>query len=217
MTSNLLFVVSFLLIISPCLSVTLPPPTLSPTADSFDCGFCEFIITLIYGFVAENSTESQIITVVDGICAYVPNSLSALCDSFIDEYGPTIIYLLLQRESPSFVCTILTLCNDTTVTIFPDNTNNTIAMQYPTCKWCEWISKTFLNRLVTERSTNDKLIKRILQIACEKRIGTEKQKCHAKLEQYGDQLISEIRNAKQMNPSTKVCGIQQLSLCPSTM
>ncbi len=59
-------------------------PLVTPSVPgSFDCGFCEFIITLIYGFIAENSTEQQIIEVVDGICTYVPTSLTELVRNIV--------------------------------------------------------------------------------------------------------------------------------------
>jgi len=191
--SNVLVLVSLFLLISPCFANTPIIPL--PSSDTFDCGFCEFIITLIYGFIAENATEQQIITVVDGICTYVPNSLSELCKSFIDEYGPTIIYLLFQKETPSYVCTVLNICNTTATDLFAENYNITqTEKSYPNCKWCNWLKVTFLNRLANDKQISDKFIKRILNTACAKRSGVAKNKCESLLNEYGDELLFQIRS-----------------------
>ena len=44
----------------------------------FDCGFCEFIVTFIYGYLTFNSTESEIVHTVDGICNYVSGSVASV-------------------------------------------------------------------------------------------------------------------------------------------
>jgi len=80
---------------------------------SFQCGFCEFIIFTIYGYLSENSTEKTIIQTVDSICDYVPASYASLCDSFIGSYGPEIIQLLIKKESPTTICTQIGICNST--------------------------------------------------------------------------------------------------------
>jgi hypothetical protein len=44
----------------------------------FDCGFCEFIVSFIYGYLTTNSTESEIVHTVDGICNYVSGSVETV-------------------------------------------------------------------------------------------------------------------------------------------
>jgi len=210
--ANVLLLISLFLLISPCFAHAPVIPLPRAGSDSFDCGFCEFLITLIYGFIAENATEQQIITVVDGICTYVPETLSQMCKSFIDEYGPTIIYLLFQKETPSYVCTVLNICNTTATDLFGENYNLTIAEKsYPNCKWCNWIRVTFLNRLANDKKISDKFINKILNTACAKRSGVAKKKCESLLTQYGNELLSNIR---KQDPSNPACVTQ--SLCSAS-
>ena len=48
------------------------------TPGIYECGFCEFVIFTIYTYVTSSSTESQIATVVDEVCNYVPSGEEAL-------------------------------------------------------------------------------------------------------------------------------------------
>lgn len=48
----------------------------------FDCSFCEFLLFLIYGYITENSTEQDIVHIVDGICAYVPANFTQIVKTF---------------------------------------------------------------------------------------------------------------------------------------
>ncbi len=53
-------------------------PKLIPQVGAFECGFCEFIIFTAYSYITANTTESEIATIVAGICSYVPASYQEL-------------------------------------------------------------------------------------------------------------------------------------------
>lgn len=79
----------------------------------FTCGFCEFLLFTIETYVTDGSTEAEITHIVDGICAYIPSEWNETCKELIDEFGPTIITLLVAKENPEEICCKIDLCNTT--------------------------------------------------------------------------------------------------------
>jgi len=67
----------------------------------------------IYTYLTQNSTESEVANVVAQICDYVPTNEEAFCKSIISTYGPEIIELIVQKETPDQICFQLGFCNST--------------------------------------------------------------------------------------------------------
>jgi len=74
-----------------------------------DCATCELVINFIEGYVENNSTESQILQVLDSVCSLFP-SYATTCDAIADQGLAQIIAWIQQNESPQTICTQLGLC-----------------------------------------------------------------------------------------------------------
>lgn len=49
----------------------------------------------------------------------MPSTISADCTSFVQQYGPEIIKLLLNEVQPKKVCTLINLCTSTAKKTLP--------------------------------------------------------------------------------------------------
>lgn len=49
----------------------------------------------------------------------MPSTISAECTSFVQQYGPMIIKLLISDVSPKKVCTLIKLCTSTVKKTLP--------------------------------------------------------------------------------------------------
>ena len=56
-------------------------------------------------------SQAEIEEGLEKVCSYVPSAFASECKSFIEEYGPMIVKLLLQELDPKTVCTELGLCS----------------------------------------------------------------------------------------------------------
>jgi len=81
----------------------------APVAYAQECSACEAVITMVEGWVANNSTEQQITQYLETICQLVPG-YTAVCDAIITEGVVQIITWIKQNESPLTICTQLGLC-----------------------------------------------------------------------------------------------------------
>jgi len=84
-------------------------------SQGFDCGFCEFLMFTIYGYIAENSTQSEVTAIVDKICNYIPTQYTEVCTQFIAIYAPDIIMFIMRHETPEAICKQIGLCNATSL------------------------------------------------------------------------------------------------------
>jgi hypothetical protein len=81
---------------------------------TFQCGFCEFIIFSIYGYLSENSTEKTIIQTVDGICNYIPanyENLVSVCSLKMRNGFFFLLFFLFRHTRFFMICHI-----DTSIT-----------------------------------------------------------------------------------------------------
>nr|XP_006811583.1 PREDICTED: prosaposin-like [Saccoglossus kowalevskii] len=92
-------------------SIELTPAKKMKNVDaSVQCIVCEFAMQEIDKLITQNSSASEIISVVDKVCEILPSTIRGECKSFVDEYGPAIIQLLVQEVSPDKICSMLKLC-----------------------------------------------------------------------------------------------------------
>ena len=80
-----------------------------------------------------------------------PKTIQAECHSFVDQYGPVIINLLVQGVKPDKICQFLTLCKKSTLVL-----NNEVNAT-PQCILCEF----FLTVLAKYANENSSAVKKI--------------------------------------------------------
>ncbi|KAK5584577.1 hypothetical protein RB653_006190 [Dictyostelium firmibasis] len=76
-----------------------------------ECTICTFAVQEIEGFIANNSTENEIVTKLDDECSKF-GGLSTTCQSIIKEYVPEFIQLLNNKQNPNQVCDEVKLCTN---------------------------------------------------------------------------------------------------------
>ncbi|KAI6055388.1 PSAP [Marmota monax] len=83
-----------------------------PTAKSLPCDICKQVITAAGDMLKNNATEEEILTYLEKMCDWLPNTnLSALCKEMVDSYLPVILDLIKGEMSrPGEVCSSLNLC-----------------------------------------------------------------------------------------------------------
>ena len=51
------------------------------------------------------------------VCGILPSGYKSDCDTLVDEYGPTIVQLLVKELAPDAVCKELKLCTEVSVKV----------------------------------------------------------------------------------------------------
>jgi hypothetical protein len=79
------------------------------TTANIKCDTCELSITALENYLQNNHTITELEQVLDNLCDKTPFSHD--CSELVNEYLPSIINLLEQKESPSEICAQIHLCN----------------------------------------------------------------------------------------------------------
>merc|ERR1711974_138456 len=86
------------------------------TANVAECGLCEFMCTSIELYLKENSTDAEIVVLLDDLCTKIPYPLNNSCKSYVDQYAIFMIQLVIGQEPPEKICGhYMHVCNDTTI------------------------------------------------------------------------------------------------------
>ncbi|GBN04213.1 hypothetical protein AVEN_107608-1, partial [Araneus ventricosus] len=72
------------------------------------------------------SLQDEIKAALDKVCSYLPSSLSAKCESFVNQYADLIVTLLIQELDPQLVCAQLGLCPASVLLEQPKGTDNDV-------------------------------------------------------------------------------------------
>jgi len=65
---------------------------------------------MIESYITENTTETQILQALEGLCNLIPGDWGQQCIQAIADNGPALIQQLINAENPTIVCTQLGLC-----------------------------------------------------------------------------------------------------------
>lgn len=91
-----------------------------------DCAGCTVVVTLLEQLAqVHNSSVDKVVT---EICNLFPVDFRAPCDALVVLYGPAVIKLLGQDETPDEVCQQIGLCKNATCNLFPRKTARTTPM-----------------------------------------------------------------------------------------
>ncbi|KAL9653526.1 hypothetical protein ABK040_012553 [Willaertia magna] len=78
------------------------------------CYGCVLFVELIESFINTTTTVNEVIKIATKICPYLDPEIRAVCPLLIEQMGPEIVEVILERENPQVVCTTLHFCNATT-------------------------------------------------------------------------------------------------------
>lgn len=75
-----------------------------------ECVACEYAVTYLEKQISNNATSTEIVAALEKVCDIAPASFKQSCDSLIEEYAPTILYLLIKAATPEAVCKAIKAC-----------------------------------------------------------------------------------------------------------
>jgi len=153
-------------------------------APSPQCAICEFLAKEAEAQVANNKTEAQIIASLEAVCSKL-GAVKAECKTVVDQYGPQIIQLLVQKEDPQTVCTQIGLCAKPAVAAAPHHRLRTT----PECAICEFLIKEIEAKL-EQNKTESQIIQDLDKVCAH--LGAIKAECTAVVAQYAPQMIQAL-------------------------
>jgi saposin len=73
--------------------------------DQIGCEICEFAMTIVDQHLTNPSTIDEVERMVQFLCSYLPGTIADKCEEFVDQWGQTVIDMIVQDElNPSEVC-----------------------------------------------------------------------------------------------------------------
>jgi len=80
---------------------------------AIECSICSWLVGQVQNYLAQNQTETEIVTAIEGDCS-VFGPLASLCKTLVGTAVPDIINYLNQNYPPSQICDVIGLCGSTT-------------------------------------------------------------------------------------------------------
>lgn len=79
--------------------------------NNVECVLCEFAMSLLAKELSQNETEPQLEALMNKVCNKImPSQLRPQCSNFVQQYGPIIIQLLINKVEPTKICTAISVC-----------------------------------------------------------------------------------------------------------
>ncbi|KAL6048712.1 hypothetical protein STEG23_004585 [Scotinomys teguina] len=75
------------------------------------CQACQFVMQKLSQLLANNDTETLIITAVGKACSLLPPPSSTKCTELVGTFGPSLLDILFRQVSPNFLCGVVHLCS----------------------------------------------------------------------------------------------------------
>ncbi|KAL0220993.1 hypothetical protein RCL1_000847 [Eukaryota sp. TZLM3-RCL] len=172
-------------------------PANQESNDSIPCSICTWVVGTVYSKISDEATKEEIISIVSGVCAFVPASVKPLCTEMITNYGNMIIDLVVQKFPPSVVCSSIGLCAEYTV----DN-----EILCPTCKFVVGL----LEGMITDETTQQEIIQMVEKV-CDLVPAAIQPMCKGLIEEYAQPMIQMLI---ERYPSEVVC--QMIGMCPQS-
>ncbi len=73
------------------------------------CTFCQFGVDQVEQYLAQNSTQQQIINTLSYVCTMVPAEFSGACVALVQQV-PTVITYIEEKYPASTVCSLIGFC-----------------------------------------------------------------------------------------------------------
>lgn len=175
--------------------------TIAKPAGDVECLACEFLTKHIEGYLEQNKTEAEILSVLGNDCKILhEQAWVQTCQGIVKSYGSEIIQMLINKESPATVCAELKLCTKKSVDV---NANvECVFCEFAVGKVEEYLEKNATETVIMDMILHDcsALVEKELVAECKKVVG-----------EYGPEIINLLVN--EMPPS-RVCTT--LGLCTAT-
>ncbi|KAJ4459565.1 putative Proactivator polypeptide [Paratrimastix pyriformis] len=178
-----------------------PAPVHTP---SLECTVCQFIMSELESFLTQAKTEEEIVKAVEQVCSRLPGFIQGPCHDLIEQYGPEIIQLLVDKENPQTICTQIKLCNKSVPQV-------EITAE---CAVCRWILVT-LESWISSNTTEAEIEKMVENVCTHLPKGISAQ-CDALVEEYGALIIDMLIQEADPNIICHKLGLCTENVLPPT-
>ncbi|KAL4713339.1 hypothetical protein ACJJTC_006807 [Scirpophaga incertulas] len=165
------------------------------------CSFCQYFLHYLQVELSNTRTEDAIKEAVNHACDRLPASINGECKTFVTEYGPAVIALLVQEIDPSSVCPALGLCPQTQEVKRVDI--NSGKSNCPLCLFAVEQLETMLKNNRTEAN-----IRNALENLCTHLSTKLRAECTDFVDTYTDELVQMLiadLNAQEVCVYLKLC------------
>ncbi|CAB3995678.1 hypothetical protein BSL78_18317 [Paramuricea clavata] len=170
-----------------------------------ECILCEFAMRELDSILGDNATKEEIEAALEKVCSLLPSTIKSECDTFVEEYGPEILKLLLQELQPDQICAELGLCSSKPV---KPKTKSVKVEAGPECILCEFAMRE-LDSILGDNATKEE-IEAALEKVCSLLPSTIRSECDMLVNKYGPEIVQLLLQGLQPE---KICA--ELGLCSS--
>ncbi|GIY80981.1 hypothetical protein CDAR_71052 [Caerostris darwini] len=177
-----------------------------------ECQACQYALHFIQELLMGNETQEKVKDALKSFCHILPEQFSENCESFIDEYGASLLVLVAQEIDPSVMCLKMQLCpSKELIPQLKGEASEVILNNFlvDECSVCTTVVD-YIDKLLEEDDV-DKELTKLVEKVCTVLPASYQEKCASTLEAYGPYILQMIG---QMASSKEVC--QEIDLCPRT-
>lgn len=191
--------------------------------DKPGCPLCLLAVTQLETIVKDNKTEESVKSALESLCAHLPKSLVAECDSFVEVYSKQLVDALVADFSPQEVCVYINLCSanksseetvagDVFTNEIPQYENEKLeknVQEDPQCVICEF-AMSRIDSMLKDKPSEEQ-IKAVVHKICDHLPTSVRPQCNKFVDQYADLVISLL--AQELDPK-EICT--ELKLCQAS-
>ncbi|XP_048256787.1 prosaposin-like [Haliotis rufescens] len=173
------------------------------------CIICEFVMTTVDSLITANSSQAEVEAALEKVCTLLPATISAECSQFVQEYGPAVINLLVNKLDPKSVCKTLRLCTSSKVAEVsksPSMKPKTKASAGHECVICEFIMREL--DIILGNNRTQAAVEAALDKVCDLLPSTIQQECTDIVNTYGPaiiQLLVQELDADEVCQALRFC------------
>lgn len=170
----------------------------SASAGEIECGVCTYLVGAVEHYVADNKTESEILTLISNDCSVLHvASWVSVCKGTVLAFGPEIINLVLEKQPAAVICNEIKMCNSSAIPakFFPAppapkklSGNNTLE-----CELCQFLVHEIEN-LVSQNKTETEILAGLTNVCKAFPVQSWQTACAGVVQEYGAAIIQYVIN-----------------------
>ncbi|CAF1099474.1 unnamed protein product [Adineta steineri] len=142
------------------------------------CILCEYVMNILSSYIHQKSTEEEIEQSLQKVCQDMPATLRSQCHELIDNYGPSIIAVLIGHFDASTVCQKLNLCTKQ----MKVELSHITKVDQATCGVCDYVS-TYVG-FALKRDASEKSLEHALSTVCSHLSSDQTSQCQTLVELF---------------------------------
>jgi saposin len=171
--------------------------------NSLNCTLCKLVFQQVVNLIKSNATEAQILALIEKDLCTALGTLSPVCKSIIDSFGPMILNYLANGVDPEKVCELIGMC---TKPYYKQPVVEPVIKNTVYCTVCQYAVQFLDNELKNNKT--EAAVVSALDKVCGIVPATLRDQCNSLIQTYGVYLVELL---VQFADPTKVC--QAIKLC----